>query len=363
MEESVFHARVSDQNQGASACSRARRGGAAEHAVPVCCVHRREKCDVACALGQGADTQELCGICQIFTIERDPFSKKVSGGDAVGFSHRFVEEVFKAAASSSEPLQYKFEKPTWMEKPNDNNNGIFNAMRVSKDDPTPTKACDPKNEDGTYSCVVCMGVASISITSEREASLNFLPSYFQAGMKVMVPSSLDTLVIVRTVGKQLLTVGSQVVAFFVFFTLLLAPMVWVFEMIEMSSVHGLPIFISRTEIDSEKRRLGLIWAEQVCVCVCVCVCVRVCVSNMYVRVCVCVHMHPSAHMQTRPHTHAHEPTQTGDTPAVQQEKEVFMSEGRQSFIEFQSLLNTFKWTAYIISGATVYTYIYLYVDI
>ena len=248
-----------------------------------------------------------------------------------------------------------------MEKPNDNNNGIFNAMRVSKDDPTPTKACDPKNEDGTYSCVVCMGVASISITSEREASLNFLPSYFQAGMKVMVPSSLDTWVIVRTVGKQLLTVGSQVVAFFVFFTLLLAPMVWVFEMIEMSSVHGLPIFISRTEIDSEKRRLGLIWAEQVCVCVCVCV--RVCVSNMYVRVCVCVHMHPSAHMQTRPHTHAHEPTQTGDTPAVQQEKEVFMSEGRQSFIEFQSLLNAFKWTAYIISGATVYTYIYLYVDI
>merc|ERR1719506_1825753 len=77
-------------------------------------------------------------------------------------------------------------------------------------------------------------------------------------------------------------------------------------MIEMSSVHGLPIFISRTEIDSEKRRLGLIWAEQ-----------------------------------------------TGDTPAVQQEKEVFMSEGRQSFIEFQSLLNAFKWTAYIISGATV----------
>ena len=58
-------------------------------------------------------------------------------------------------------------------------------------------------------------------------------------------------------------------------------------------------------------------------------------------------------MQTRPHTHAHEPTQTGDTPAVQQEKEVFMSEGRQSFIEFQSLLNAFKWTAYIISGATV----------
>ena len=108
---------------------------------------------------------------------------------------------------------------------------------------------------------------------------------------------------VPTTASQVL---SQVLAFFLFFTLLLAPMVWVFEMMSMANTKGLPIFISRTEIDSEQRRLEEQWEDQ-----------------------------------------------TGDTPATLAEKQNFLRNGRTAFIETQSLMNAIQWTAYVLAGGTV----------
>ena len=261
-----------------------------------------------------------------------------AGGDAAGFSHDFVNNVALSAFGKG---QYAITSE-FMPKGQQNNNGIFAKLRKSADDATPTESCDPKKADGTFSCVVCLGVASISITAEREVSLDFLPSYFQAGMKVLVESRIDMWKMIWGIVILLLQVLSQVLAFFLFFTLLLAPMVWVFEMMSMANtkglpvhfyVHsdthacartlhthasgsivmmslaqlqGLPIFISRTEIDSEQRRLEEQWEDQ-----------------------------------------------TGDTPATLAEKQNFLRNGRTAFIETQSLMNAIQWTAYVLAGGTV----------
>ena len=225
-----------------------------------------------------------------------------AGGDAAGFSHDFVNNVALSAFGQG---QYAITSE-FMPKGQQNNNGIFAKLRKSADDPTPTESCNPKKADGTFSCVVCLGVASISITAERETSLDFLPSYFQAGMKVLVESRIDMWKMIWGIVILLLQVLSQVLAFFLFFTLLLAPMVWVFEMMSMANTKGLPIFISRTEIDSEQRRLEEQWEDQ-----------------------------------------------TGDTPATLAEKQNFLRNGRTAFIETQSLMNAIQWTAYVLAGGTV----------
>lgn len=160
-----------------------------------------------------------------------------AGGDAAGFSHDFVNNVALSAFGQG---QYAITSE-FMPKGQQNNNGIFAKLRKSADDPTPTESCNPKKADGTFSCVVCLGVASISITAERETSLDFLPSYFQAGMKVLVESRIDMWKMIWGIVILLLQVLSQVLAFFLFFTLLLAPMVWVFEMMSMANTKGLPV--------------------------------------------------------------------------------------------------------------------------
>ena len=55
------------------------------------------------------------------------------------------------------------------------------------------------------------------------------------------------------------------IGFLAFFTLFLFPFCWASEMLFSQDEKGLPIFISKTELD-----------QGVCVCVCVCVCVSVC---------------------------------------------------------------------------------------
>ena len=77
-------------------------------------------------------------------------------------------------------------------------------------------------------------------------------------------------------------------------------------MMSLAQLQGLPIFISRTEIDSEQRRLEEQWEDQ-----------------------------------------------TGDTPATLAEKQNFLRNGRTAFIETQSLMNAIQWTAYVLAGGTV----------
>jgi len=153
-------------------------------------------------------------------------------------------------------------------------------------------------------------------------SMDFLPSYFQAGMRLMVQQKLNTWNLAYVIFVSFGSVVLQAMVFFSFFTILLFPMVWATEMNAMSNNTALPIFISRTEIDSEKMRLEKEWVEQ---------------GNDVVL----------SHDTNQSVVLSH------DTNRIALDKEAHMKKSRQSFIEKQSLLNAFQWTVYVIAGSSV----------
>ena len=134
--------------------------------------------------------------------------------------------------------------------------------------------------------------------------MDFLPSYFESGMRIMVTSQTDVGELMGDVFKRILQSILYLVVGFVFMTMLLFPFVWVLEMLNMSKIHGLPIFISRRELAEKTAALDKEWND--------------------------IH---------------------GDS--FHEEKTEFVKSGRQQFIEFQSIVNAMKWTAFLLMGSKV----------
>ena len=133
--------------------------------------------------------------------------------------------------------------------------------------------------------------------------MDFLPSYFESGLKVMVRGKLGISTILRRVFEAVGLLLASIACFLLFFTVLLFPFCWVFEMLLSQDDTGLPIFISKLELDREKQRLEDEW-------------LRIArPSNL--------------------------------------DKDLWMSRKRAKYIEVQSLKNAFLWTLFILAGSTV----------
>ncbi len=219
---------------------------------------------------------------KIFTKDFDPFSIKRDDGRVLGYTHDFIKELLSSSFNNSEAATTEFLG---------SNEEIFAKLQ---------------SEEECQSTTLCLGAAAISITSNREEFLDFLPSYFESGLKVMVKGKLGTATIMRRVFEAVGLILIAIAAFFLFFTLLLFPFCWVFEMLLNQDAMGLPIFISKAELDREKRRLEGEW----------------------VKIASC-------------------------RPSNIPDKDSWMTQKRARFIEMQSLQNAFLWTLFILAGANV----------
>ena len=219
---------------------------------------------------------------KIFTKDFDPFSIKRDDGRVLGYTHDFIKELLSSSFNNSEAATTEFLG---------SNEEIFAKLQ---------------SEEECQGATLCLGAAAISITSNREEFLDFLPSYFESGLKVMVKGKLGIATIMRRVFEAVGLILIAIAAFFLFFTLLLFPFCWVFEMLLNQDAMGLPIFISKSELDREKRRLEGEW----------------------VKIASC-------------------------RPSNIPDKDFWMTQKRAKFIEIQSLQNAFLWTLFILAGSNV----------
>ena len=209
----------------------------------------------------------------------DPFSIQKGDGGAEGYTHDFLQALLSSAFNTSEAATTVVLA---------SNEEIFEKLA---------------SEDDCPSTVLCLGAAAISITSEREQIMDFLPSYFESGLKVMVKGKLGVATIMRRVFEAVGLLLAAIAGFLLFFTVFLFPFCWVFEMLLSQDEKGLPIFISKHELDREKQRLENEWLRK-----------------------------------TRPRKPG---------------KDLWMSQKRARYIEVQSLKNAFLWTLFILAGSTV----------
>ena len=219
---------------------------------------------------------------KIFTKDFDPFSIKEDDGRVLGYTHDFIKELLSSAFNNSEAATTEVLG---------SNEEIFAKLQ---------------SEEECQGATLCLGAAAISITSNREEFLDFLPSYFESGLKVMVKGKLGIATIMRRVFEAVGLILIAIAAFFLFFTLLLFPFCWVFEMLLNQDAMGLPIFISKAELDREKQRLEGEWVK---------------IANC--------------------------------RPSSIPDKDFWMTQKRAKFIEIQSLQNAFLWTLFILAGSNV----------
>ena len=59
-----------------------------------------------------------------------------------------------------------------------------------------SNACDP----ATDASVLCIGAAAISITAEREQQIDFLPTYYMAGLQIMAPVAASVEFVIATIA-------------------------------------------------------------------------------------------------------------------------------------------------------------------
>ena len=131
---------------------------------------------------------------KVFTKASSPFSEK--GDDctgapeleapckARGFSHEFVDKLLEVAFPG------KLITKTTIFVKEAHNDGIFEHIR-SEECINGTTTSTDWADHGQTKKLLCLGAASISITTEREKTMDFLPSYFESGLKVMVAGHTD----------------------------------------------------------------------------------------------------------------------------------------------------------------------------
>lgn len=71
------------------------------------------------------------------------------------------------------------------------NNAIIDMLK--------SNACDPATDES----VLCIGAAAISITGEREQEIDFLPTYFMAGLQIMAPIAASVDYVVATIAGNI----------------------------------------------------------------------------------------------------------------------------------------------------------------
>ena len=125
----------------------------------ICVPEARARTSTAADISMPKDWFARCAgktKIKVFTLSgRSPFSEKgVYGVRARGYTHNFIDEVVAGAFPG-----LAIDSIHFLESPNDNNDGIFNAIRKSQNDHGATEACD-----FTTGCNVCLGAAAISIT-------------------------------------------------------------------------------------------------------------------------------------------------------------------------------------------------------
>jgi ABC-type amino acid transport substrate-binding protein len=85
--------------------------------------------------------------------------------------------------------------------------------------------CDPS----VHPQRLCIGAAAISITAERESFMEFLPSYYSSGLRILTKSKTDMM----DIAADLLTVAAKVLGSLAVFLLslivIVAPLVWICE--------------------------------------------------------------------------------------------------------------------------------------
>jgi len=127
---------------------------------------------------------------KVFTKVASPFSER--GDDctgapeleepckALGFSHEFLDKLLAVAFPG------KLLTKTTIFVKEAHNDGIFEHIQSGECINGTTTSTD-----GQTKKLLCLGAASISITTEREKTMDFLPSYFESGLKVMVAGHTD----------------------------------------------------------------------------------------------------------------------------------------------------------------------------
>jgi hypothetical protein len=245
----------------------------------------------------------FCDLLSPVAQVAEPFAKK--GSDckspegsaescgAEGLTHTFIDQLLVKALGS----KVDYEKViTWVK--DDNNQGIFDSLAADECTKGASGIFQEKEK------VLCLGAAAISITPEREEIMDFLPSYFESGIRVMVNARTDVWSMLWDVSQQILQTVVYLAVTFVIFTMLLFPFAWVLEMLSTASMRGLPIFISRRELSAKTAQLETEWS--------------------------------STHGSSFP-----------------EQKADFLRKGRLEFIEWQSVFNAMKWMAFILMGSKV----------
>jgi len=149
----------------------------------------------------------------VYTKNFAPFSFEKEG-----YSIDFVQEMVDYMYGASTTVSMNVVKL-------DNNTAIFNTILAT------TNTVDDFS----------LGTAGISITTEREKIIDFLPPFFESGFQVMVRSDNSFNTIMKEIVKNILTfLGLALLGIFAL-TITFAPMAWFFEM-AFCPEDKLPIF-------------------------------------------------------------------------------------------------------------------------
>jgi ABC-type amino acid transport substrate-binding protein len=102
--------------------------------------------------------------------------------------------------------------------------------------------------------VLCIGAAAISITAEREQQIDFLPTYYMAGLQIMAPVVASVDFVIATVAGNIARQLGLILLFVLWLAVTMTPIVWILEM-RYAPPGALPIFfVSDAEVEKDAER-------------------------------------------------------------------------------------------------------------
>lgn len=107
------------------------------------------------------------------------------------------------------------------------------------------------------SSVLCIGAADTSITYQREQIIDYLSTHFATGLMILTKTKRDLWETVRVIAVRVLDLLLWVIIFTICIIMLIAPLVWLFEM--NGTPEGMdPMFMANTANGLEQKRQHII---------------------------------------------------------------------------------------------------------